>query len=517
MPADQLDMLQIQPGVHAIIQNQVIESADHDLYAWEGWATDRRTLSHVYDFDGPILTPLLGLPDGGVFAVNIDGDMMILNEDGTIRNEADLNKYLPGIGRFKNPAVLSSSNIIYTVNSTNLYAIDAPTGEIIWALESPRRFKGGMGLTDSMLVIAAAKEEIYGIDPQNGDLQWTHFIDDEIGLFLAPPTIGPDGQAAVINKNGILTVLNPQTGQETFSFTADAGGTPYDQAPQFDQAGNIYFLGNNGFIYRINPDGKEHYRFEMTDTFMAQAVVTDDGTLFVGGYNGRLIGLDSGGTPIFDQQVPENGHIESPLALSADQSKLYVTMKEKSFLAYDIASQSLLWTHYTTGNLKAGPVVAPNGNLHLGDRSGIYEIIDDATGLVVYRYTGFDEFVISPILSPGGSAFFHDKDTQELIVLSRIPIGWSETIPHVEPTEDPLIYKVANPLSIDIGADIAHENGVTGTGIGIAVIDSGVYFDNNTIATLGAEVQNHFLGQAEFVGAANCADTSPFFSDCFSD
>ena len=50
-----------------------------------------------------------------------------------------------------------------------------------------------------------------------------------------------------------------------------------------------------------------------------------------------------------------------------------------------------------------------------------------------------------------------------------------------------------------MGADILHENGVDGTGVGVAVVDSGVYFDDNVHTYLGDAVQEHFLGQIDFI------------------
>lgn len=82
--------------------------------------------------------------------------------------------------------------------------------------------------------------------------------------------------------------------------------------------------------------------------------------------------------------------------------------------------------------------------------------------------------------------------------------------PDVQPTNDPTVWQVVNPVPIDIGADQLHSgalnNGkpIDGEDVTVAVVDSGVYFDKEVRAQLGEVVSEQFVGQADFV-QSTCA------------
>lgn len=90
-----------------------------------------------------------------------------------------------------------------------------------------------------------------------------------------------------------------------------------------------------------------------------------------------------------------------------------------------------------------------------------------------------------------------------------LPSAWDGR-PDVQPTDDPTVWQLVNPLPIDIGADKLHSGAlsggepVRGDGVTVAVIDSGVYFDREVRAQLGEVVSKQFVGQADFV-ASTCA------------
>jgi subtilisin family serine protease len=47
----------------------------------------------------------------------------------------------------------------------------------------------------------------------------------------------------------------------------------------------------------------------------------------------------------------------------------------------------------------------------------------------------------------------------------------------------------------------------------VAVLDTGVYYSGKVKEILGADLDHHFLGQADFVGNGSCVDGGDQFSD----
>jgi serine protease AprX len=81
---------------------------------------------------------------------------------------------------------------------------------------------------------------------------------------------------------------------------------------------------------------------------------------------------------------------------------------------------------------------------------------------------------------------------------------------YVQPTANPTIWNVLSPVSVDVGANLVHTtpwnglSGITGSGVTIAVVDSGVAFNSQVANQLGSQVVARFRGQIDFVGTGQC-------------
>jgi len=510
----QLTQLADYPGIVSIVDNKGLATAQatDSAYQWEGWVTDRRNYHITHPLDGTVTAPMTTLKDGGVFVILITGEGYILNADGTLRTTINLEG-----SQYDSPLGIAPEGTIYITGKDRLYSLN-PDGTENW-FQAPGQTQRFIGLTlgsDAVFVVND-KRTVFAYNRHTGQEMWRYDFASLAGFNKVAPAVGPDGTVFAVSQNGYVAAINPTTGIANWTFIPASSGT-YRLQPLVHSDGTVFVVDESGPVYAINPDGSQKYQFTANSHIIGQPTLANDGALFVvsqgvtDGPPATVYGLNADGSVRF--ATPHvNGHFATKPILSLDETKLFVANKNNQLLAFDTANGSLLWVHDTNGQLKAPPALAANGNLHLGDLVGTYEIITPE-GLVVYRYGGFADFRVTPTLSHDGSVFFHD-DKARIVVLSRIPDDWHETVPHVEATDDPQVYKVASPLSIDLGADVAHMNGVTGAGIGVAVIDSGVYFDQHTQDTLGANVQSHFLGQANFVGAGTCAETTP--GTCFTD
>jgi hypothetical protein len=94
-----------------------------------------------------------------------------------------------------------------------------------------------------------------------------------------------------------------------------------------------------------------------------------------------------------------------------------------------------------------------------------------------------------------------------------LPSVWDGR-PDAQPTSDPSVWNVVNPLPIDIGADKLHSmrlpsgKPIRGDGVTVALVDSGVYFDQQVRKTLGNVVAKQFVGQADFVSSTCATETT---------
>ncbi len=77
----------------------------------------------------------------------------------------------------------------------------------------------------------------------------------------------------------------------------------------------------------------------------------------------------------------------------------------------------------------------------------------------------------------------------------RFPVPWDGT-PDVQPSTSWNIWKVVYPVKVDSGAEKVTQ---TGSMVTVAVVDSGVYFDEQVKSELGVYASKLFLGQADFI------------------
>jgi serine protease AprX len=91
-----------------------------------------------------------------------------------------------------------------------------------------------------------------------------------------------------------------------------------------------------------------------------------------------------------------------------------------------------------------------------------------------------------------------------LATMDLLPNHWDGR-PDVQKTNNKNYYKLVNPVSVDVGANILHNTSygaiknIRGAGVTIAVVDTGIYFDSDTINTLTGRINQQFLGQADYI------------------
>lgn len=497
----QLQQVAAAPGILAISHDRAVRAAD--AYQWPGWVTDRRDYGGEILFAGEFAFPPLALSNGHVLAVTQTGSAIVVREDSTVGARFSL-----PVGTYTTPPVAGEAGQFYIANSRELLGVQ-PDGQIIWRTTGSF---SGLVLVDDV-VLAHGSQGISAYETAAGHLLWERAVDSGTGALQVAAGAPGAGQAFVLAETGHLLALDVVEGSTLWEQNLAPAGAPYQLKPLLGDEGTIFVTGSQGLIYAFTSGGATVYEAELGRGVTTQPAAGDDGSLYVITADRHLIALEADGAIRYNRNLSAFGATAYSPGVSRSGGIVFVAFREGVLLGVDSLDGTTAWEHRTTGRLLASPVQAANGNLHLGDDKGVYEILAEE-GLVLYRYGGFSNFMEPTTLTADGTIFFR-ADNARLVMLERRPAGWSEDIPYVEPTNLAGVYKIGVPLVIDMGADVAHENGVTGSGVGVAVVDSGVYFDNQTRQTLGKVVERNFLGQAEFVGDVACTEITP--GSCFAD
>ncbi len=494
VPAERLRALAAWPGIRSIAANRGVKAAGGPF--WDGYVTSRRVLKGTYSATSRLHSPATYLPDGGFMAVDESGNALFVNGDGSVRARVAL----PGGPYTSAPAVGGDGTVYVAGRALHIHALN-PDGSTRWQYTlagGKNRFLGGVALGPEGSVYATdSVRTTYALDGATGVLRWRLSV-GKAGTAAATPTVGPDGTIYFATDKGYVHALNP-SGTPRWSHDT---GMALDLSP---------VVGANGVVYVVHAGGRQlqaldaasgapRFSFTTAGAVYANPVLRADGSVYLACEAG-LYGLDAEGRQRFYFPAV-GGPFKSSPVLSADGTTAYVAVAGRSLFALDADTGGQRWMYVAGGDIQAGPALDPKGNLAFGTDGGKLEVVSPV-GQMVQR------LVLSDAPTQAASAAANGDLTLRvgaagLVTYGLLPSRWDGR-PDVQPLSNETRYKLVNPVAIDVGADVLQETPLTparniqGNGITVAVVDSGIYFDSDTINTLGGWLNRQFLGQADFV------------------
>ncbi len=506
--SQQLARLAAQPGVISIVNNYEVETSDDRTgsddrdrgygNAANGFATSRRLVKGTFLQPENQTAPTAFLPDGGLVAIDEKGNLTIVNADGSSRANLKLTagspfKYAPSIG--------AGGAIFIVGEGKRVFAIE-PNGQLRWMFsDASESFKGSavLSVDERIVYITDQKQKVYALDSSTGRKLW-HFRSDRAdGDVKTTPARGSDGVLYILTEKGYLVAIAAD-GTPKWVFRASGGGS-YLQSPQLTRNGLVLITGEDKLVTAVRTtDGSPLYRYGTESKVLAQPAVAGDGSVYIASEERTLHGLNPNGTVRFKFRPPSGKFKTSPL-LSLDGKTVYAAVEDGILYAVDTQSGNLLWQYFAGGKVYAGASIDGTGQILLGNEYGQIVALE-SDGSVKYR-TAVPGEIKQPIrVNPDGSFSVLAGD-KTLAMMGLLPRAWDGR-DDVRPSESKKRWKLVNPVAVDIGADVLHDGmvqstSITGQGVTIAVVDSGVFFTQEIKNELGSQVAKNFVGQADFV------------------
>ena len=293
-------------------------------------------------------------------------------------------------------------------------------------------------------------------------------------------------------------------------FAAEVGGVnfrlEYDPVLAGDR---IYLTGRDERkILGISiADGSLQFVKDLSKKPEAQPIASPDQRLMIP-TDKHLYALNGDGSLHFDFAA-HKGKFESTPLISADGETVYAGA-DKTLYAINMTDGSLRWQYSLQGKLKVTPSLDMVGNIVIGsDKKDV--VIIDPMGNLVTRMNLNDKFAQAVSLDMSDHSLLVRAGDKNLITVGNMSEVWDGR-PDAEPSGPHREWQLSNAVAIDVGADVVHEtrlpNGkeITGEGVTVAVVDSGVYFSDKVRDLLGSELNEQFLGQVDFTRAGICVD-----------
>jgi hypothetical protein len=162
-------------------------------------------------------------------------------------------------------------------------------------------------------------------------------------------------------------------GTEKWSFEAGAG---IESSPAIGTDGTVYFGSHDGFLYAVNPDCTEKWRFnagppvyderwDVSKSTMASPAVVEGGTIYVYSSANYLFDINPDGTEKWRYKTPDAFEgVSSSAAIGADGT-IYVGANSGNFYAFN-PDGTVKWEIDTLGPTISSPAIDYDGTIYFG-------------------------------------------------------------------------------------------------------------------------------------------------------
>ena len=249
------------------------------------------------------------------------------------------------------PGMTSADDTLYVAYSSFVYAVDPATGNLEWRFPAEgnrnQTFFATPAVMDGQVIVADYTDSMFALDQATGEATWPAPFQSESSRFIGGATVDGDMLYAGV-VDGTLYALD-QDGRIVWSFKA---GRDIWGHPAVDET-SVYFTSLDRHIYAVDKGtGELEWRWPDED------VVADDGVV--------------------------GAMISTPLVLNG---VLYFSSLNNLLYAFDIETQSVLWTHEFSNWIWSSPqYVSESDVLVGGDLDGRIFALDPLTGGEKWNY-----------------------------------------------------------------------------------------------------------------------------------
>ena len=307
------------------------------------------------------------------------------------------------------------------------------TGDHVWSFRTGKGvFSSPIVGADETIYVGSADQAFYALHP-DGTLRWrfdTGEIIDSSGL------LDDLGRVYVGSGDGHLYALDAATGARVWTFDAEAPTQTMAYINWFEgnvalgPEGDLYVPNDNFRVYRIDrTTGHSVWGFHMPDqTWSLPAVDAVTGNLYIGNNNLlRLLGsntfaLRPDGTALWRQST--NGSIAASPLLTPDGA-MVVGGFDGYLRAYDRDTGDPRWTFGAHDHLYASPARLPDGTIVQPAADGTLYALDPSNGHVRWAFDTREAIRSSPAVDADGNTYFGGGDGKLYVVRSDGTLRWA--------------------------------------------------------------------------------------------
>ncbi|MBN1772995.1 MAG: PQQ-like beta-propeller repeat protein [Deltaproteobacteria bacterium] len=293
-----------------------------------------------------------------------------------------------GKGIFSSPVVAGDGTVYVGSADRTFYAL-RPDGTQRWSFATGEIIDSSALLDDAGRVIFGSGDgRLYALDAADGRELWRFEADDPsvndafINWFEGNVAVGPNGDLYAPNDNFFVYALDRTTG--AVRWRLELPDQTWSLAAVDPDSGRLYF-GNNNLLrmlgdnlWAMEPDGTVAWTHATDGTIAASPLLTADGLLVVGGFDGYLRAYDAA-TGTERWTFAARDHLYASPAQLADGT-LVQPAADGTVYALDPADGSPRWAFDAREPIRSSPAVDGDGRIWFGAGDGrLYALNPDGT------------------------------------------------------------------------------------------------------------------------------------------
>ena len=283
-----------------------------------------------------------------------------------------------GKGIFSSPVVGADGTIYVGSADETFYALN-PDGTLLWKQVCGQLVDSAALLDDKGRVYFGSGDgQLRALDAKTGASVWSMPADDPsvnsayINWFEGNVGIGLDGTLYAPNDNYFIYAVDRDTGAPKWKFKMPDQTWSLPAVDTMNE-GSLY-VGNNNMVallghntFNIAPDGGQLWSASSPGTVAASPMLTVDGRMIVGAFDGFVHAYDRKGTALWSFATRD--HVYASTAILPDGS-IVAASADGSLYDLDPKTGDKRWQFDTTDPIRSSPSVDADGNIYFGDGDG---------------------------------------------------------------------------------------------------------------------------------------------------
>jgi outer membrane protein assembly factor BamB/serine/threonine protein kinase len=254
-------------------------------------------------------------------------------------------------------------------NDSNLYALDAGTGDERWHYKAGGQITSTPAVVNGVVYVGCDDHQLHAVDATTGQARWQ--FDTGAAVHSSPTVV--NGVVYIGCRSNSLVAVDAATGALRWRFPA---GDWFNSSPAVVN-GLVYCGCRDTNVYCLDAaSGAERWRFTTTSSVDSSPRVVDN-AVYIGTDDKRVLSLDATtGKLIWQHPNPSGGVVSTP---AIADGVLYVGSDDHNLYALAADTGEARWTYPTAGGIRSSPVVA--GDLvYVGSQDRYLHAVSRANG-----------------------------------------------------------------------------------------------------------------------------------------